>query len=272
MSNHQHTVLYDPYGQHPNYRRDLHSALTRSINQLRGTRGPQWTPDDQSPVVLLGIDTILHHSAYSIANPDRHDLETWEDWPGVLSKIEQLAGPPEIITKPEWFYDPDGDLPDTATFRFVKPPQIWDWSDDEYRAEVRRRVEDICDRAQAARRGRPMLGRVAILAQSTLDTPKRELPSRTLNPRVACKNQKLRIAYLVLAVVVSQRASGCARCLRGRRLGRRVSARDVLACAAIWRELFERWAAGDGQIGLNYSSTGSAGPGCGSACRGRYVK
>ncbi|MEM7164192.1 MAG: hypothetical protein AAF581_01940 [Planctomycetota bacterium] len=186
-----------PTVNHPDFRRDYHSILTRSLNNLRGTRGSQWAPDEQSPVVLLGEDAILDASAYSLANPETHDLERWESWPGVISRIDQLAGPPEIITKPEWFYDPDGDVPDVAVLRYGKPLLLSEWNDEEYRSEVLRRVDERCERAREKRKGRALLGRVAILAQSISDTPSSELPIRTRNPRVKCRSTTLRIAYLL---------------------------------------------------------------------------
>ena len=148
-------------------------------------------------MVLLGADANLDASEYTISNPERHGLERWEDWPGVISRIEQLAGPPEIVTKPDWFYDPKGEVPDTAVLQYVKPPQLVDWSDDEYRAEIRRRVEERCERAREKRKGRKLLGRVAILGHSTTDTPKSTLPFRERNPRVKCRSKTLRIAYLI---------------------------------------------------------------------------
>ncbi len=59
----------------------------------------------------------------------------------MIAHIEDLAGPPRIIRKPKCFYDPDGTLPEVVELRFVKPPSLSGWSDEEYRQEIERRVQ-----------------------------------------------------------------------------------------------------------------------------------
>lgn len=199
-SNHLHDSFFDPEGRHPEFRRDFHSLVTRWVNRLRGMSEAKWSPDHKSPVLLHDTEALLDKIAYVIANPCMHDLvDEPEDYPGLLSRIAELAGPPRTIRIPVQCYDPEGDLPETVELRFTKPPELAHLTDDEYREEIRRRVVEKCREARAKRKreGRRPLGRVAILSQSPTDQPKSQPRIRSRNPRVACRNVKLRIAFLL---------------------------------------------------------------------------
>ncbi|MCA8961672.1 MAG: hypothetical protein KDC38_14205 [Planctomycetes bacterium] len=200
LSNHIHVPFYDPNGRHPEFRRDFHSLLTRATNVLRETQEGKWSPGHKSPVILHDVEAMLDRIAYTIANPARHDLvdDPW-DWPGVVTRIEELAGPPTYVAKPEAFFDLEGDLPEEVPLRFVKPPLLEDWTDDEYRQVIASRVDAHCEAARNRRQSRriPVLGRRRILAQSPTDTPKTQPEPRTLNPLVACRIKRLRIAFLI---------------------------------------------------------------------------
>ncbi|MEM7263079.1 MAG: hypothetical protein AAF488_13905, partial [Planctomycetota bacterium] len=74
LSNHQHTVFGDPRAQHPDFRQDLYSQETRTLNRLRKTSGPKWTPDDQCTILLGDPEAVLEAVAYTIANPVHHGL------------------------------------------------------------------------------------------------------------------------------------------------------------------------------------------------------
>ncbi|MEM7168348.1 MAG: hypothetical protein AAF581_23075 [Planctomycetota bacterium] len=200
LANHLHNAFFDPKARHPLFRQDFHAAVTRSVNVHRGMSGSKWTPNDPCPVLLWDIEALLEKIAYSIANPCLHGLvEAPEQWPGAISTIEQLAGPPQVIQRPNNFYDPKGDLPKFVELRFVKPPPLADWTDDEYRKEIAKRVDTKCQEARADRRRRrkTVLGRIAVLEVSPTAAPNSSLPTGKLSPRVACKSVNLRIAFLL---------------------------------------------------------------------------
>ncbi len=199
LSNHQHTPFHDPDGLHADFRRDFHSQVTRSINAHRGTSEAKWSPDRKSPIIIFDTEALLEYIAYTVANACRHNLvETPEQWPGVVSLIEDLAGPTRMIKKPKCFYDPLGDLPNEVPLRFVKPPELESWTDEEYRQEVSRRVEAKCQIARDSRRakGTKPLGRQQVLAQCPTDSARTQHPKGKLNPRIACSIKTLRIALL----------------------------------------------------------------------------
>ena len=200
LSNHQHTVFHDPHGKHPEFRREFHSLVTRSTNAHRETSEAKWAPDHKSPVILCDAETILDRCAYTVANMCQHDLvDEPGDWPGVVTKIDEIGGPPRIIKKPANFYDPKGELPDTVELRYVKPVELADWTLEEYKTELRKRVEELCEKARSKRRieKRSVLGRVAVLSQEVTDQPDKQPERGTRNPRVASRLQELRIAMLL---------------------------------------------------------------------------
>lgn len=195
LSTHLHDPFHDPLGRHPDFRRDFHSLVTRNINNYRGVNEAKWSPNRQSPVLLADIEAILDAIAYTIANAVLHHLvDSPEDWPGAISLIEDLAGPGRMIQKPEGFFDPDGDVPDEVELRFIKPPMLADWTDEEYRAEIRRRVEAKCEFARKERKAKNIrvLGREAILAQNPKDCVRRQPKLFKLNPRIKCGDRSLR--------------------------------------------------------------------------------
>ena len=116
----------------------------------------------------------------------------------MVTKIEELAGPGRIIHRPDGFYDPEGDVPEAVVLKFVKPPQLTDLSDEEYRQEIAHRVATLCEEARNKRiaENRQVVGRAAILAVDHEAKPRRKHPFGALRPRVACKIVALRIAVL----------------------------------------------------------------------------
>lgn len=199
LSNHQHTVFHDTHGRHPEFRRDLHALMARAVNQHRGESDAMWAPHRRSAVILYDTEALLDEIAYTIPNSCLHDLvEEPEDWPGVVSLVDDLARPGKIVRKPGCFFDPDGKMPDYVEVRFEKPAVLSHLTDDEYRAEVARRVRAKCDEARRQRRrsGRRVLGRRGVLAQPPKGTPTNRLARGSLNPIVACGLRSLRIAFL----------------------------------------------------------------------------
>ena len=200
LSGHHHTVFFDPDGSHPEFRRELHSLITRSVNVHRNMQGARWAPDDTSPVVLLDVEATLERISYTISNMCSHDLvDDPSEWPGVVSQIKELAGEPKVVRKPSGFYDPEGKLPEYVLLRYEKPPALSDWTDEEYRAEISRRVAEKCAAAQARRKktNKSVVGRLAVLAQNPTDTPKTKPVVGSRNPRAASGCANLRIAYLL---------------------------------------------------------------------------
>ncbi|MEM7260411.1 MAG: hypothetical protein AAF488_00370 [Planctomycetota bacterium] len=192
LSNHQHTNFGDPEARHPEFRQDLYSQETRTLNRLRKTKGPKWTPDDQCTILLGDPEAVLDSIAYTIANPVHHNLvETPEEWPGFLSLVEDLCAPPRLIRRPAILDEYESTFPKEVYLEFQKPLLFHDWSDTEYRDEIRRRVDEKCEHA-ASERKRPVAGRIAVLSSDPTDRPSTPPKSNRDTPRVAAKNVGVR--------------------------------------------------------------------------------
>lgn len=200
LSNHQHTAFFDRDGNHPEFRRDLHSLTSRAVNRHRGMTEAMWAPHHKSPVLLYDLEALLDEIAYTIANACLHDLvDKPEDWPGAISLVADLAGPGMVIRRPDGFFDPHGKVPEEIVLRFEKPPAAANMTDEEYRVEISRRVDEKCRAARRSRqrRGIKVLGRAAILDQSPAGAPMSQPVPGTLNPIVACSRVAVRIAFLL---------------------------------------------------------------------------
>ncbi|MCA8962640.1 MAG: hypothetical protein KDC38_19075, partial [Planctomycetes bacterium] len=135
---------------------------------------------------------------YTIANPVIHGLvDQIEDWPGAISLIEDLANTPTVYERPAHLR---ADLlPRFAALELRKPPELEDWTDQEYREEIARRVEMKCENARTLRResGRRVVGRRGILEQSHRARPMLAKPKGGLNPRISAGCGRLLRAMLL---------------------------------------------------------------------------
>jgi hypothetical protein len=120
------------------------------------------------------------------------------NWPGVSSLRYQLAGRPVRVKRPKKFFAEDGDMPDEVELRFVPPPAWAHLSHAEWSGLLRGRIEAAEAHAadERARSGRRVAGRRAVLRRSPYDCPKTTPPRRKLNPRVAGRDKRKRLAAL----------------------------------------------------------------------------
>ena len=248
LSNHHHTVFHDPYGKHPEFRREFHSLVTRSLNVHRGTSEAKWSPDHKSPVIIFDLESLLSLTDYTLSNATRHGLvDEPEEWPGVLTKIDEIGGPPRLIRKPAKFYDPCGELPDTVRLQYLKPHELSHWTLEEYRSELQRRVDATCTQARKERRAekRAVLGRIAILSQDPFGQPAQQPDVRTRNPRVACRLAVLRVTVLQWLAWFRRQHRSC------RRKFEAGETTVEFPCGTYWHVL---------RYGVNCSATGPPGP------------
>ena len=98
-------------------------------------------------------------------------------------------------------------MPDEVTLRITRPmirPELDDARFAEYMTRLVEAHEDSLAR-EHARAGRPFLGADAVRAQRPYDRPKTVEPRRKLSPRVAAKDETVRIAALQRIVEFVQR-------------------------------------------------------------------
>jgi putative transposase len=196
LSNHVHIVLTDPDGCLPEFNRYLDGLVARAVNAFIGHWESFWDPGSVSQVVLETPEAILEKMTYVLANPVAAGLvRRAAEWPGLWS-APTLIGAAIIAKRPEFFFDPKGYLPPTATIQLCRPPGFED--DEHFVATLTDRIRSAEDDAAAelGRAGRSFLGAARVLAQKPFARPAPGEPRRQLSPRVACRNKWKRIEAL----------------------------------------------------------------------------
>lgn len=198
MSNHHHTVIYDPRGRYPEFTEQFHKMLARSQNALRGRWENFWAAEQVSVVRLVGRAAVLDKLVYTATNPvQAHLVDRVHHWPGVNALGALLAGRPLRARRPLHFFRAEGSMPETVELALTLPPELGLQA--ELLAELRKRVEAV-EAAVAVERqqtGGRVNGRRAVLAQSWRDHPTTREPRRALRPQVAVRNKWARIEALM---------------------------------------------------------------------------
>ncbi|MDC3379321.1 transposase [Planctomycetota bacterium] len=200
MSNHFHVVATDPRAELPRFMHwlDLHVARAMNVHHRRGENF--WSNAPFSAVVLGNADSVLDKIVYTLANPIEAGLVAHlREWPGVYSKVSELAGGQWVADRPGFFFRQKGKaLPEAVRLTLRKPPQFADLSPEAFRKAVSKalkaRVRAIkADRGERGLHG--FLGRQGVLSQ--VNEPFRSAgstrPDRGLCPRLACRDKWRRI-------------------------------------------------------------------------------
>ncbi len=219
MSNHYHDGVHDNEGKYPKFLQYFHSLLARCLNVHLGRWESFWSAEQTCALLLDGGDTVFDKMVYSLTNPAKdHLVDRVMNWPGLNSLRYQLADKPMVVKRPEWFFAPDGDMPDEVTLTFVRPPEFAHLSQEEWADKLRTAVAAVERKAAAERKasGRKIVGRKAILRQSPYSCPKSHKPRRGLRPRVAARNKWRRIELLQANKAFIARYK---KCLEARRAG-----------------------------------------------------
>ena len=196
MSNHWHGVVTDPEARLPEFLETFHKLLAKSQNASLGRWENLWSSDKTSVVLLVSDGDVLEKMAYTLANPTVAGLvKSPEEWPGVISRH---FGERRVAEMPDNFFDGDGELPDTVTLEFVRPPILPALSDAELQARLHDAVTKLVKRARddMALRALPFLGRNAVLRQAFSAAPKTPAPRRNPSPRIAAKSMLLRVGAI----------------------------------------------------------------------------
>lgn len=197
MSNHHHTVVFDPEGRICEFCEYLHRLVAKATNALRGRRENLWSSEALSLVRLVGPDDVIAKLVYAATNPVKDGLVAKvSDWPGVNTLGALLDGGVIETKRPTHFFAADGTMPESATLKLVIPPSLG--AADEFR----RRLRELCAAAEddyakeRRRRGLTVLGREAILAQSWRGQPESPREKTDIRPTVAARSLSSRIAAL----------------------------------------------------------------------------
>jgi len=196
MSNHHHTMVYDPKGRQVEFREHFHKMLAKSQNALRQRSENMWSSDEPS-VVELGVEDLLEKLVYIATNPVKDGLvERVKDWPGPKCVRALLTGEPITATRPTHFFRACGVMPLDVTL-VMKLPDHFEGKA-EFLDQLQRRITVVEDELarERQRTGCKVLGRHHVQHQSWLETATSERPRRELRPRLAARDPQVRIAMI----------------------------------------------------------------------------
>lgn len=197
MSNHHHTILYDPDGREVEFRAYFHSLMAKTLNAQRGRWENLWAAEEPCVVELVEREDLLDKLVYVATNPVKDGLvEAVHHWPGPKLVAALLYGKRLPASRPAHFFRADGDMPAEVELELKLPDHFE--GKEEFLAELGRRiaaVEEACSRERQQTGGR-VLGRRRVLRQSWRDSPTSHEPRRDLRPRIAARSKWARVAVL----------------------------------------------------------------------------
>ena len=207
MSNHIHLDVTDPLGNIIAFTRDFKAVGARMLNSMRGRWESFWAPGRGGRARVVRAYDAAHGMAYTITNPVAAGLvASPKAWPGLISTPEDVlaaahAGRSWEFKRPTFFRTEEqgGSVPPVATLTLSPHPLAGDDAQG-FAKDVAKRVRDIVgDKvAEIRNAGGRFAGAAAVLRTSPERIPTTHAPRRTLNPRWACKDPKLRRQLLAL--------------------------------------------------------------------------
>ena len=127
MSNHHHTIIYDPKDFLSAFMESLHGLVARAMNCLRGRWEHFWDEQQVNAPPLVEVSDVLRMMAYAATNPVRADLvEHAEQWPGLNTAEAFLRGTPLTVERPRHFFRQQGKgcLPERLTLTLGWPESL----------------------------------------------------------------------------------------------------------------------------------------------------
>ena len=167
-------------------RQDLRDAAEKYKNWGK------WGPNDEIGTLnYTAPEDIVAKAAYVLANPVAAGLvRSASSWPGLWSG-PGVVGTDLVVKRPAHFFDPGGQLPETATLAMATPPGF-------ECAESFRRVltAALAELVERERQGKTFLGRARVLSQRPTARPTGSEERRQLSPRVAARDKWKRVEVL----------------------------------------------------------------------------
>lgn len=197
MSNHQHSAVWDGYGNHVEFREHFHKLFAKAMNALRGRWENFWASEEPCVVEVVTRDALMDKLVYIATNPVKGGLvERVHHWPGPNFISALLKGRPLRARRPRHFFRTTGKMPKEVELLLKLPDHMVGKA--EFLDELRQRVAAVEAEHAAKRRatGKRVLGRQRVLQQSWRDSPITREPRRNVRPRVATRNKWARIETL----------------------------------------------------------------------------
>lgn len=197
MSNHYHAVVYDPLGRLPDFACHFHQMLAKCLNVHRSRWENFWSSEPPTYTLLVRPSDVLDKLVYTFLNPIKdHLVESVARWPGA-SSWSVLCGEVQNVKRPDFYFRPDGGMPEVVPLRTVVPPGFVG-SRESWAARVRAAVTkaewDL--RQKRVSDGTRVLGREGVCSMPPFDRPQTPAPRRQLRPLIACRDAASRIAAL----------------------------------------------------------------------------
>jgi hypothetical protein len=169
------------------------------MNALLGREEDFWGPPSYSAVALQDSTDVVDKIAYVLANPVAAGLVSHgRVWPGLWSDPERIGGAAFEFARPAGFFRKKGDkaLPERASLGLVVPPGFDSPGDFRRAVGEALAAREAAAEVELAASGRSVLGVDQILARSPFARPSSAEPLGALNPRVAARDEGLRIEAL----------------------------------------------------------------------------
>lgn len=200
--------MTDHGGQLPKFMAYVHKYAAKCINASLGRWENMWASEPASAVRLETLDDLIEKVVYTVCNPVSSFLvDSRDKWPGLVA---DWTSKPICATRPDWYFRPDGCMPEQATLELA-PPSIKGVSRRVLTRELRTKAAAReAERRRYARKNRiKFLGVERVRRQNPTDAPHTIEPRRGISPRIAAKDKWRRIEALqrVKEFVKSYRAA-----------------------------------------------------------------
>jgi REP element-mobilizing transposase RayT len=125
MSNHMHEVLFDRRGEVAQFLQDRNAMFANMVKVRYGLPSSVFDKPDGTYNRLKGATAIAEKIAYALANPVEAGLvATPEEWPGMISAVEDLFGRSTVVTRPrEYLAQEDKTNAPKVRFRLGAPKE-----------------------------------------------------------------------------------------------------------------------------------------------------
>ena len=200
LADHLYSLLTDLLGDRiQRFNLEFFSLMARSMNCYRKRRENFWNTRKPSCVLVAPrAEDVVQKAAYVIANPVQAKLvSSAAEWPGVCTLADEMGRLVLEIERPRFFYDENGPMPESTRLE-ITVPEVCDASSEELRERI---IEEVKERERAVQSNVRLeksrfLGAEMVLHGSPHARSAHPGKPGDLNPRVACKDRRLRARFL----------------------------------------------------------------------------
>ena len=189
MSNHYHSVIYDPYGRAPAFLERFHKMLSKVLSvHLRRFEGI-WSKEQTCLTRLVTMNDVFEKVVYVYSNPAAaHIVEDIAQAPG-SSSWNRMGRDAKGVARPKPYFCEAGRMPAEVGLRAVVPRGLRGESKEAWIARVRAAVRRRQSNLAKERGTRGVLGAERAMKTDPNAMPKTKAPRWKLRPHLACKEK-----------------------------------------------------------------------------------